>query len=267
METGRLSPLRQRSRKARGRSTDSVLMAVRKQHKRRGDERGVQSVRCRICRQRLRVISGRHLSKHGIERETYMEEYGLTPDDLIAKDFRSLRSSRPEFVPNGKSEWLRAIKEVHRKGGDVTARYLQKKQPHLYRQGVWIFGDWDKALIAAGLDPECARIRQSWDEELVIKRIRGLREQRLPLYASYVAKRHAGLFHKSIETFGSWNAAVAAAAVFQNLILVHSGRPEILRQLRDGIENASTNGISEILRVQAEYYFGSLDEALAALKN
>ena len=42
----------------------------------------VQFVRCRICRDRYRVISGRHLSKHDTDRETYMEEYGLSPDEL-----------------------------------------------------------------------------------------------------------------------------------------------------------------------------------------
>jgi hypothetical protein len=49
---------------------------------------GVDFVRCRICGDRRRVISGRHLSKHGTDREEYMQEYGLSPDELIAKDFR-----------------------------------------------------------------------------------------------------------------------------------------------------------------------------------
>lgn len=52
-------------------------------------------VSCRICGRHLCVISGRHLSTHGTDRETYMEEYGLSPDELIAKDFRRIQSSRP----------------------------------------------------------------------------------------------------------------------------------------------------------------------------
>ena len=51
-----------------------------------GDE-GVDFVRCRLCGDHLRVISGRHLSKHATDRETYMQEYNLSPDELIAKDF------------------------------------------------------------------------------------------------------------------------------------------------------------------------------------
>ena len=44
------------------------------------------------------------------------------------------------------------------------------------------------------------------------------------------------------------------------------GGLEILRQLREIAENESENKIPETLRLQADYYFGSLRKALAALK-
>jgi hypothetical protein len=59
-----------------------------------GSDDGIEFVSCRICGDHRRVISGRHLSKHDTDRETYMEEYHLTPDELIAKDFRRIQSSR-----------------------------------------------------------------------------------------------------------------------------------------------------------------------------
>jgi hypothetical protein len=37
---------------------------------------GIDFVSCRICGDHRRVLSGRHLSKHGTDREEYMEEYG-----------------------------------------------------------------------------------------------------------------------------------------------------------------------------------------------
>jgi hypothetical protein len=46
-----------------------------------GGDAGIDFVRCRICGGHRRVISGRHLSKHDTDRETYMEEYHLTLDD------------------------------------------------------------------------------------------------------------------------------------------------------------------------------------------
>jgi hypothetical protein len=70
---------------------------------------GIDFVRCRICGDHRRVISRRHLSKHGTDRETYMDEYRLSPDQLCAKDFRRLISSRPGYYPHGKRDWIAAM--------------------------------------------------------------------------------------------------------------------------------------------------------------
>ncbi len=116
---------------------------------------GVDFVRCRICGDHRRVISGRHLSKHGIDRQTYMEEYELSPDDLIAKAFRRIQSSRRDFKPYSKREWLDIMKAAYKRdprffcSGNFETEHWQ-----LYRHGVWLFGSWDNALRAAGLDPQ-----------------------------------------------------------------------------------------------------------------
>jgi hypothetical protein len=44
---------------------------------------GIDYVRCRVCGAHLSVISGRHLSKHGIDRHTYMQEYRLKPGQTL----------------------------------------------------------------------------------------------------------------------------------------------------------------------------------------
>ncbi len=44
-----------------------------------GGADGIDFVRCRICGKHLRVISGGHISTHGTDRETYIEEYRLSP--------------------------------------------------------------------------------------------------------------------------------------------------------------------------------------------
>jgi ROS/MUCR transcriptional regulator protein len=138
-------------------------------HKRRFDnDEGIDFVRCRICGDHRRVISGRHLSKHDMERETYMAKYHLTPDELIAKDFRMIRSSRRGFYPHGKSDWIDAVTKLHTQGESVFVGDLQDNHAYLYNQGVWIFGDWDKALRAAGFDPKRMRLRTFWDKRKVI---------------------------------------------------------------------------------------------------
>lgn len=99
---------------------------------------GFDAVRCRICSKDLRVINGRHLSTHGINRETYMHEYRLSPDKLSSKSFRINHSSRSDYRALNKKEWIAAIKIVYQRHGQVHAGFLQKHYPQLYQQGIWL---------------------------------------------------------------------------------------------------------------------------------
>ena len=85
---------------------------------------GFDFVRCRICGRHLCVISGRHLSTHGTDRETYIEEYGLSPDQLCSKSFRVNHSSRSDYRAHSRREWIAAIKAVHKQHGNVYAGFL-----------------------------------------------------------------------------------------------------------------------------------------------
>ena len=98
-----------------------------------GDE-GIDYVCCLICGDHHRVISGRHLSKHDTHRETYMEEYHLSPDELIAKAFRMIQSSHPGYHPYTKKGWIAAMQKVYENDGKVFAKYLQHHYPPLYSQ-------------------------------------------------------------------------------------------------------------------------------------
>ena len=143
---------------------------------------------------------------------------------------------------------------------------LQDKHPYLYDQGVWIFGDWDNALRAAGFDPRKMRLRTFWDQDRVINEIRGMRDKNLPLYARYVMKSHKALFSGALRHFGTWRKALRAAGVAQASKEVHWSRPAILRELRDSLENGSKDDIPQTLRLRATHYFGSLRKALTAMK-
>src|SRR5512132_4212648 len=142
-----------------------------------------------------------------------MEEYDLSPDELIAKAFRIIQSSRRGYYPNGKSEWIAAVRKVYEKDGQVFAGHLQDKYAHLYEQSIWIFGDWDKALHSAGFDPEKMQERSLWDEEKIIETLRAMHKKRLPLYAAYVMDSHPKLFSAALRQFGSWAKALGVAGV------------------------------------------------------
>jgi hypothetical protein len=114
-----------------------------------------------------------------------LNDYHLTPDVLIAKDFRVTQSSRRGFYPHGKSGWIAAVKKLHKQGESVFAGDLQDKHPYLYDQGVWIFGDWDKALRVAGFDPDKTRLQGSWDRERSSRGCKKCEIESYPFYARY----------------------------------------------------------------------------------
>ena len=95
-----------------------------------GDTEGIDFVRCRICGARRRVIATKHLSKHDTDRETYIEEYDLSPDDLIAKDFRSNRSSRHDFRPYSSASGFAAMKAARRRTPEIFTSGISKRVSH-----------------------------------------------------------------------------------------------------------------------------------------
>ena len=100
-----------------------------------------------------------------------------------------IRSSRPGFYPHGKIDWVDAIKKLYKQGESVFAGDLQDKHPYLYDQGVCIFGDWEKALQAAGFDPEKMRLQGSWDRQKIIKNLQHSEIEIYPFMPRY--SRHA----------------------------------------------------------------------------
>jgi hypothetical protein len=183
------------------------------------------------------------------------------PYDLIAKDFRIIQSSRLSYYPNGKSEWIAAVKKVYEKDGNVFAGYLQDDYAHLCEQGIWIFGDWDKALHAAGFDPEKMRERGVWDEEKIIDTICAMHKRHLPLYAAYVMDNHGKLFSAALRQFGSWAKALVAAGITENprTKKLYKGRASLLNALSHALERQTVENVPQALKLEAAHYFGSLE--------
>jgi hypothetical protein len=227
---------------------------------------GVEFVRCLICSKQLRVISGRHLSTHGTDRETYIQEYQLSLDQLCSKSFRVNHSSRSDYCPHNNREWIAAMKAVYKQHGNVYAGFLQKHYRNLYDEAVWLNGgDWDAALRVLGFTPDRMRLRTYWQSERVVTKVRLLRDKGVPLYPKYVMKQYAKLFSAALRIFGSWRNALIAADI-EVPDSPHDGRRGVLRALRDGLEQHSENDLPGKLKLHAAYYFGSVHKAKAALK-
>jgi hypothetical protein len=90
-----------------------------------------------------------------------------------------------------------------------------------------------------------------------------MRKQHLPLYPYYVMKNRHSLFHGALHEYGSWNEALFATGLTDKKIPRRT-KLGLLRELRDAM--GSRSAISQTLRSEIEYYFGSLRSAKIALK-
>jgi len=90
-----------------------------------------------------------------------------------------------------------------------------------------------------------------------------MRKQNLPLYPKYVMKHHPNLFSGALRQYGSWNKVLVAAGVTRREI-PRKTRLGLLRELRDAVK--LRREISQTLRSEIAYYFGSLRNAKIALK-
>jgi hypothetical protein len=156
---------------------------------------------------------------------------------------------------------------MHERNGNVHARRLQETTPQFYYQGTWLFGNWDKALDAAGFSPDKMRLHKFWDREKVIKGIQHLQRQNEPLHAHYVMKTYSDLFGAGQRYYGQWSKALHAAGITGTPLLKNStARRKLPEALRDALKRNSRSVISKSLKLQAELYFGSVQKALVASK-
>src|SRR5215467_7731347 len=112
------------------------------------------------------------------------------------------------------------------------------------------------------------RLRRFWNQDRIIAGIRQIRRRELPLNAHHVMKNHPSLFSGAVRQFGSWNAALVASLSKKELPgNSYQSRLQLLRTLRDCLEMKRKRRISQAVKRQTTYYFGSLGKAIVALKS
>ena len=105
---------------------------------------------------------------------------------------------------------IQTIQEIHSRGDSVSHAALRRNS--VTGAATLLFGSWDAALRAAGLDPVTIRLhREPWTPGTVVREIRRKAQAGEPLNARdvspYSLRRRGRLF------FGSWDAALAAAGL------------------------------------------------------
>jgi len=83
----------------------------------------------------------------------------------------------------------------------------------LYNAAARVFGSWRNAVMAAGISPDKARVRDPWPPPRILASIRSLARRKRPLRPTELKRRYYSLLAAARRCFGSWPKAVVAAGV------------------------------------------------------
>jgi len=169
---------------------------------------------------------------------------------------------------------VRTILGIQARGGKLnSAAVVASKDATVIGPAVRLYGSWDKALRAAGMDPnKVRRYRKPWTEKAAVRAIQRKHRRGEPLAYSKVAP--ASLRVAGERFFGSWDAALSGAGLNPADVRLYKPRckpwtvasalEEIRRKHRAG-EPLNTQHVSPYsLRMSGVRFFGSWDEALIA---
>jgi hypothetical protein len=95
----------------------------------------------------------------------------------------------------------------------VNSGALQIEDPGLHAAAVRHFGDYDKALKAAKVDPQTVRRRRTWTQAEVTAALRALKRAGTHLSDSVVRHEQSALYGACVRLFGSFTAARDAAGI------------------------------------------------------
>ncbi len=116
-----------------------------------------------------------------------------------------------------KDKVVKAIKEAHRKGDDLSWTNVTKDKKYSPLAYAAIrdsqFGSWDEALEASGLDPARVRRYDAWNEDRIIRLIKERSKGGKPLNSKAMQDEDSKLFNAALNYFGGWAKALKAAGM------------------------------------------------------
>jgi hypothetical protein len=143
---------------------------------------------------------------------------------------------RPHWT---KQRVIQAIKRAKRNGEDLYWGAVSSRRDDLGRAAFAalqkrLFGRWDRALQAAGLDAdEIARYRR-WDRNSIIYELRSRAQDGEALNSGSIQQSDPGLHAAAVRRFGSYDGALRAAGLdpARHRRRKSWSKPEVMRQLK-----------------------------------
>ncbi len=119
------------------------------------------------------------------------------------------------------------IRRAKRQGEDLSWRAVSGRRDELGRAAMaavhpQLFGAWNAALSAAGLQRERVSRYQRWTCETILETLRNRIARRKPVNGGLIQREIPGLYGAALRLFGSWDEALVGAGI----------PPEEIRQRR-----------------------------------
>jgi hypothetical protein len=131
------------------------------------------------------------------------------------------------------------IRKLRREGEDLNWRSVILRRDEVGRAASaavkpHLFGSWNQAVEAAGLNPRKVSRYRRWTAQEIISVLRQRRQRKRPINALAIQQELPGLYTAAVRHFGAYDnaireAGIDPAAVRQRRIWT---RPELIRQLR-----------------------------------
>ena len=181
---------------------------------------------------------------------------------------------RPRWT---KARVIDLIKQARRDNQDLHWSAVTRRRDELGKAAFAclqerLFGTWDRALQAAGLDPDEISLYRSWDEESILYELRSLSREGKPMNSGSLQQEDPGLLAAAMRRFGSYDAALLAAKLDPEQIRRRRRwSPEaVIRELKDAKRSGASLSGSAVRRDNVALYgaasrlFGTFGKAREA---
>jgi hypothetical protein len=134
---------------------------------------------------------------------------------------------------------IQEIKKARRKGEDLHWSAVTQRRDELGRAAFAalqprLFGTWNRALHAAGLDSDEISRYRTWDSSSIAAELRARAREGDPLNSGALQKNDPGLHAAAVRHFGSYDAALRAGGIDPAEVRQRRAwtRKEVLQQLK-----------------------------------
>lgn len=183
---------------------------------------------------------------------------------------------RPRWT---KQAIIQLIKKARRKGHDLHWSAVTQRRDELGRAAFAslqprLFGRWDRALSAAGLDADDISRYRRWDRNTVAFELRARAMDDEPLNSGAIQQDDSGLHAAAVRHFGSYDSALRAAKVNPDAVRRRRTwtRQEVIAALKDAHRQGRHLADSAVRREDPALYgaavrlFGTFTAARDAAK-